>query len=64
MFDAPEAACGYGGSVRAGGRVHGCRGGVGHCGCCEGAEELGQEGHGEVGEADGEDEGEDLQCGG
>ena len=49
--------------MRARGRVHGCRGGVGHCGCCEGAEELGQEGHGEVGEEDGEDEGEDLQGG-
>lgn len=55
VLDAPEAARGYGRSVRAGRHVHWCGRAVGHCGCCEWAEKLGQEGHGEVREDEEED---------
>ena len=64
MLDAPEAARSYSSGVRAGGYIHWGGGTVGHCGCCEGAEESGQEGHGEVGEGNESDGLEDLQIGG
>lgn len=60
VLNAPEAACGDGGALCAGGNVHwGCGSGV-HG---EWAEEAGDEGHGEVGKHDQKKGAEELQLG-
>jgi hypothetical protein len=61
VLDAPEAACGEGGGLRAGGDSH-WSGGRGR-GRGEGAEEAGQKGHREVGQHYEKKRVEELQIG-